>query len=353
MSAIIDQTESRASLERRRGFALLSALALGLIALTLFGAANGRADTPLADIIELLRLRAVGEETPKSLRLALVAVWDIRLPRIAMAILVGGALSVSGAVYQGLFRNPMVAPDILGVSSGAGVGATLAIALGFPSPVVHIFAFSFGMGAVALVVAISLAAGRGRSLVVMILVGVVVSSLFGALGSLIKFLASDDDTLATIVLWLMGSFAKTGSWTNVLILLGVTAAGFGPLLLVRWRMNALAFGEEEAKAMGVNVLRLRLVIVTCATLLTASSVAICGLIGWVGLLIPHLCRFVVGPNFQILLPASLLAGGLFMLGVDSLVRLALPGELPVGVVTSLAGAPLFIYVLCRSAKRWS
>jgi iron complex transport system permease protein len=302
---------------------------------------------------ELAKLRLFGLEVPTSLRQAEAVLFHIRLPRIALSVLVGAALSVSGAVYQALFRNPLVAPDILGVSSGAGVGASLAIAWGLPSPLIHLSAFVFGLGAVAFVVIVAAAVGWGRSLMVLILVGVVVSSLFTALGSLVKYLATDDQTLASMVLWLMGSFAQAGSWSNVAIVASVLTVASAPLILLRWRMNALAFGEEEARAMGVDVVRLKLVIIACATLQTATSVAVCGLVGWVGLLVPHMCRFLSGPSHQTLLPASLLAGGLFMLTVDTLVRLALPGEMPVGVVTALAGSPLFIVVLCRSSKRWS
>jgi iron complex transport system permease protein len=330
-------------------------LALGLLALTALGAVRGRVEFLLSDLWILVKAHLWGPALPDSpaYRQMEVVVFSIRLPRIFLSILVGGALSVSGAVYQNLFRNPMVAPDILGVSSGAGVGASLAIVIGFPSPLIHLTAFVFGLSAVFLVVTISQIAGHNRSLVVMILVGVVVSSLFSAFGSFLKYISSDDQSLTNIVLWLMGSFAQASSWTNVLILLGVTILAYIPLFFVSYRINALAFGEEEASSMGVNVSGLKIIIILCATLMTATATAICGLIGWVGLLIPHLCRFIVGPNFQILLPTSLLAGGLFMLLVDSLVRLVFPGEMPVGIITSLAGAPLFIYVLCRSTLKWN
>ncbi|MDR0882796.1 MAG: iron ABC transporter permease [Candidatus Adiutrix sp.] len=342
---------AKTSLRRAALMTLLLAGGLGLTALAAL--AWGRYQIPLTTMRELASLKLSQADIPPELTRPATVLFNIRLPRILLAFLVGGALSVSGAAYQSLFRNPMVAPDILGVSSGAGVGASLAIVWGWPTAALHLTAFLFGLGAVAIVLTVTRAVGRGGSLVVLILVGVVVSSLFSAVGSFIKYLNTDDQSLAVIVLWLMGSLAKAGAWINLPIMLGVTVLGILPLFLTRWQINTLAFGEEEARAMGVDVRRLRLIIVISATLLTASAVALCGLIGWVGLIIPHLARFLVGPNFRDLLPVTFLGGGLFMLLVDSVVRLALPGEMPVGIVTSVVGAPLFIYILCRSRKEWT
>jgi iron complex transport system permease protein len=312
----------------------------------------GRHDVPFATTLKLAFRELTGQPIEAQDKQAAVVLFLIRLPRILMAFLVGAALSVAGAAYQALFRNPMVAPDILGVSSGAGVGASIALVLGFSTVGFHFMAFAFGLGAVFLVLLVTRIVGHGKSLLVMILVGVVISSLFGALGSFIKYLSADDQTLTAMVLWLMGSFAKSGAWANVPVMLIAFVVGVGPLYLSRWQINALAFGEEEAQAMGVSFERLRLLIVCASTVLTASAVALCGLIGWVGLIIPHLARFLVGPNFGRLMPSVLLGGGLFMVIVDSVVRIILPGEMPVGIVTSLIGAPLFIYVLCLGRKVW-
>lgn len=275
----------------------------------------------------------------------------IRLPRVIFAILVGAALASSGAVYQGLFRNPLVSPDILGVSSGAAVGASIAIILNFNNFGVQTMAFGFGLAAVFLVVFISSLIAKGRiNLLVMVLTGVVISSLFGAFSSLLKFLADSEDKLPEITFWLMGSLARMGGYENLSVLLFVIIIALTPLFLLRYKLNALSFGEEEARAMGLNVKVYNFIIIICATLLTATCVAYCGIVGWVGLVVPHIVRFVVGANFISLLPASMLVGGLFLLVVDSIARSVLASEIPLGVITSLLGAPLFIYLLYKSKK---
>lgn len=280
-------------------------------------------------------------------------ITQIRLPRIAFAVLVGAALSASGAVYQGLFKNPLVSPDILGVSSGAAVGASIAIILSLPVLYVSLTAFGFGLAAVFAVVFLSQLIARGKlNVIIMVLSGVVISSLFGAFSSLLKFLADSENKLPEITFWLMGSLARTGGYQNVLYMLGVTALCSVPLFLLRFRLNILAFGEEEAKAMGVNVKFYSFIIICASTLLTASSVAFCGIIGWVGLIVPHIARSIVGANFNALLPASMLIGALFLLVVDTIARCAMASEIPLGIITSLIGAPVFIYLLYQSKKGW-
>ena len=280
-------------------------------------------------------------------------ITQIRLPRIAFAVLVGAALSAAGAVYQGLFKNPLVSPDILGVSSGAAVGASIAIILSLPVFYVSLTAFGFGLAAVFAVVFLSQLIARGKlNVIIMVLSGVVISSLFGAFSSLLKFLADSENKLPEITFWLMGSLARTGGYQNVLYMLGVTALCSVPLFLPRFRLNILAFGEEEAKAMGVNVKFYSFIIICASTLLTASSVAFCGIIGWVGLIVPHIARSIVGANFNALLPASMLIGALFLLVVDTIARCAMASEIPLGIITSLIGAPVFIYLLYQSKKGW-
>ena len=280
-------------------------------------------------------------------------ITQIRLPRIAFAVLVGAALSAAGAVYQGLFKNPLVSPDILGVSSGAAVGASIAIILSFPVFYISLTAFGFGLAAVFAVVFLSQLIARGKlNVIIMVLSGVVISSLFGAFSSLLKFLADSENKLPEITFWLMGSLARTGGYQNVLYMLGVTALCSVPLFLLRFRLNILAFGEEEAKAMGVNVKFYSFIIICASTLLTASSVAFCGIIGWVGLIVPHIARSIVGANFNALLPASMLIGALFLLVVDTIARCAMASEIPLGIITSLIGAPVFIYLLYQSKKGW-
>ena len=308
----------------------------------------GRFELGYSEIISIFKALINGEEVQSQNYAVLML---IRIPRVIFAVLVGAALASSGAVYQGLFRNPLVSPDILGVSSGAAVGASIAIILSFNNIGVQAMAFGFGLAAVFLVVFISSLIAKGRiNLLVMVLTGVVISSLFGAFSSLLKFLADSEDKLPEITFWLMGSLARTGGYENLSVLLVVVCVALVPLFLLRYKLNALSFGEEEARAMGLNVKVYNFIIIVCATLLTATCVAFCGIVGWVGLVVPHIVRFIVGANFITLLPVSMLVGGLFLLVVDSLARSMLASEIPLGVLTSLLGAPLFIYLLYKSKK---
>ena len=333
---------------------ILIVLFFTLIATILISLTIGRYGMPLRQILEVFAQRIAGQGVSEANKEANLVLFVIRIPRILLTIMVGAALSASGASFQGLFKNPMVSPDILGVSSAAGAGAALGILVGFPSAGVNLIAFGFGVGAVLLVLLLAKTIGRGNStLLVMVLSGVVVSSIFRALTSLAKYVADADNKLPEITFWLMGSFAKSGSRNSVLIMLVALVLGATPLLALRWRMNVLSFGEEEAKAMGINISRMRIIIVACSTLLTASSVCLCGSIEWVGLIMPHIARLFVGPNYRVLLPTAMLGGGIFMLVVDNFCRAIIPGELPVGIVTALIGAPLFIYMLFKGRRSWA
>ncbi len=305
-------------------------------------------------ILRVFMDRISGEPLDPALTEANAVIFAIRIPRILLSILVGAALSASGAAYQGLFKNPMVSPDILGVSSGASVGAIFGILLGLPTYLIHVQSFLFGMGAVIIVMTLARMVSRGSgTLLIMVLSGTVISSVFSALTSLIKYLAPADDKLPEITFWLMGSFAKAGSYRNVTIMGVVFILGAVPLFLLRWRMNVMSFGEEEARSMGVNVKAIRRIVILCATLLTASSVALCGVIGWVGLIVPHMARILVGPNYGVMMPVAMIGGGLFTLLVDNVCRTAVSGELPIGIVTAMIGAPLFIYLLFRRRRDWT
>lgn len=307
-----------------------------------------------SQINEIIRTGITGQTLAAENQTASTVLSLIRIPRIVLAVLVGAALSASGAAYQGLFKNPMVSPDILGVTGGAGVGAALALLFDFPTIGVHALSFLFGIGAVTLVLLLSRLVGRSQgTLLIMVLSGVVISSIFSALTSLIKYLADADDKLPEITFWLMGSFARSGNYQNILIMGGVLLVAGIPLFLTRWQMNVMTFGDEEAQSIGIDVRKTRLIIIGCASLLTASSVCLCGTIGWVGLIMPHITRMLVGPNYKILLPMTLLSGGLFMLIVDNVARLVVPGELPIGILTSLIGAPLFISMLFKGRSDWS
>jgi iron complex transport system permease protein len=275
----------------------------------------------------------------------------IRLPRLIAAIAAGGALAISGAAYQGLFRNPMVSPDILGVSSGAGFGAALAILLSMPAAVVQVMSFTGGISAVLVAVAVSKAIGRGNdSVLVLVLSGIVVSSLFGALLSMLKYVADPLDKLPAITYWLMGSLADI-RMRELRTVLVMVAAGAVPLMLVSWRLNVLSFGEEEARSLGLHTGMMRAVVIVCATMVTAGVISVCGIIGWVGLVVPHISRFVAGPNHRLLLPVSFLIGAAFMLAVDTVARSAVSVEIPIGIITAVAGAPFFIWVMKKSSIR--
>ncbi len=272
-------------------------------------------------------------------------IMNIRLPRVALAAVVGAALSAAGASYQGMFRNPMVSPDILGASNGAGFGAALGILLSFGYFGITVSAFLFGIGAVALAWLVS-RVSRMNATLSMVLAGIVVGSLFSAGTSFVKLVADTNDQLPAITYWLMGSLASTKK-RDLLFALIPVILGTAPLILLRWKINFLTLGEEEAKSLGINTTRLRLVIVICATLITAASVAVSGLIGWIGLVIPHFARMLFGHDYKRLLPASMLLGAAFLVVVDNIARLAAASEIPLGILTSFVGAPVFVWLMVR------
>lgn len=278
-------------------------------------------------------------------------VWDIRLPRIIAAMIVGAALSISGASFQGTFQNPLVSPDILGVSSGAGFGAAIAILFSFSTVMIQTTAFLFGLVAVILTYSLSKRL-RGNSILVMVLGGIAIGALFSAFISCIKYLADPDSKLPEIVYWLMGSLSAVNS-NNVLMIIGPVLIGFTSLLLIGWRINVLSMGDDEARALGVNTEKMRLLVIFCCTLLTASAVSISGIIGWVGLVVPHAARMIVGPDNRKLLPASISLGATFLLLVDDVCRTATSIEIPLGILTAVIGAPVFIYLLQKGYEGWS
>ena len=284
--------------------------------------------------------------TPSSVETVL---WHIRTPRIFVACLVGAALAAAGATYQGMFKNPLVSPDILGVSSGAGLGASLAIFYNLPMFYVQLFAFSGGILAV---LCVSMVASRSRNqdpILVLVLSGIAIGSLLGAGISLLKILADPFTQLPSITFWLLGSFTAVGvkelSQLTPILILGIL-----PLFLLRWRLNLLALEEDEAKSLGIPIQRTRYILIIFTTLCTASAVSITGIIGWVGLLVPHIARLLVGANFILLLPTSLLLGASFLLLTDTLARTVASIELPIGILTSACGAPFFLYLLLRGRK---
>ena len=328
----------------RRARLWLMVLAAVLLALFLVSFVLGRYDVPLWQVVRILLSKVLPLEATWSANMA-VAVLNVRLPRILLACLVGCALSAAGTAYQSVFRNPMAAPDILGASSGACFGAALAILLGLGCGAVTALACAASLSTVALVYVIARRI-RGNQVVNLLLSGIMISSLFSAGTSYIKLVADPTNQLPAITYWLMGSLSGTRMQDVTFALLPM-AAGLIPLLLLRWRVNLLTLDEEEARSMGVNTTALRLVVILCATVLTAASVSVSGMIGWVGLVIPHLSRKLVGNDCCRLLPAAMLLGAIFLLLVDNVSRNLLAVEIPIGILTAFIGAPFFIYLMTR------
>jgi iron complex transport system permease protein len=274
---------------------------------------------------------------------------QIRLPRILAAIIIGACLALAGGSFQGLFRNPLISPDILGVSAGAGFGAALAILLGSNDIVIQIFAFCFGILSVGIAYFVSMMV-KGNRILSLILAGIAVSSLTSACLSLSKYVADPNNQLPAITYWLMGSLASVNM--NSLFVAAIPMIiGMVILLLMRWRFNILAMGEEEAQAMGVDTNRARLLVTVCCTMMTAAAVCISGTIGWVGLVIPHISRMIVGPDHKRLLPVIVLLGASYLLIIDNIARTITNAEIPIGILTSMIGAPVFIYMLSRQGRK--
>ncbi|WP_376781079.1 FecCD family ABC transporter permease [Stutzerimonas nitrititolerans] len=375
-------------------------LVVALLASLLIALLAGKYPLRLADLLDSLASHLGGTSEPPAQQIETV-LWQLRLPRILTSLLVGGALAAAGAAYQGMFRNPLVSPDILGVSAGAGLGAVLGIFLGLPLPWVQLLAFVGGLLAVSLVYLLASRIRRHDPVLVLVLAGVALGTLLGAGISLLKILADPYSQLPSITFWLLGglngvSFADLASAAPLML------AGLLPLALLRWRINLLSLSDEEAAALGLNVSRIRLLLILSATLMTASAVAITGIIGWIGLVVPHMARLLVGPEFSRLLPASLLLGASFLLLTDTLMTasaVAITGiigwiglvvphmarllvgpefsrllpaslllgasfllltdtlartlagiELPLGILTALIGAPFFLLLLARGGR---
>lgn len=325
------------------GVALASLTALVVIAFSV-----GRFPVTPAQLLALFWSKVSG--SPRELPAVIgTVVFDIRGPRVLAAIAVGAALAAAGVAYQGLFRNPLVSPDILGASSGAALGAVLGIYFSLGVAAIQALAFALGLVAVAVVYTIAAALRRHDPVLVMVLAGVVIGTLLGSCVALVKYLADPYNQLPAITFWLLGSLSGvTGA--DVRAVLPAVGLGLVPLYLLRWRMNVMTLGEEEARALGVNTSRMRLAVVSAATLMTAAVVSVSGVVGWVGLVIPHFARLLVGPEFSRLLPGAMLLGAAYLLGVDTLARTAARVEVPLGVLTAFIGTPLFIWLLATAAR---
>ncbi|MEN6389167.1 MAG: iron ABC transporter permease [Syntrophomonas sp.] len=279
-----------------------------------------------------------------------IVVIRVRLPRAIMAGAVGAGLSISGAAFQGMFHNPLVSPFILGVSAGAGFGAALGIVMDGNLFMIQLLAFVFGIIAVAITYFTS-RIYKTTPILMLVLSGMVVSSLFQALLSLLKYTVDTESKLPAIIFWLMGSM---GSISMEKLLLGVLPIAIGciGLYLIRWRMNVMSMGDLEARAMGINTELLKGIIIVCTTIISSTVVAFCGIIGWVGLVIPHLCRMMVGPDHRVLLPTTLCVGAAYLIFIDNISRIISPAEVPLGILTAIIGAPFFAYLLRKTKGGW-
>jgi iron complex transport system permease protein len=348
---LLTEKISNINLKSENGF-LLKVLILSVLLITLFllSFLVGRYDISLKTIIDIFASNIFPIEQYWEDTLAMV-VQQVRFPRILLAILIGGALSVSGASYQTLFKNPMVSPDILGVSAGAGFGAALAMINGANWVGIQGSAFVFGLLAVVIAFTIANIFG-GRSFTVLILGGIVVGSFFQALLSIIKTLADTENELPAITFWLMGSLSR-GDNDDVLIMLPALGISLVLLFLFRHHINALSAGEDVAQTMGVNVNLVKIVIVSSSTLMTVASVSIAGIIGWIGLVIPHFARMIVGASYSKIAVVSFLMGGFFLLCIDNIIRGVQGVEVPLGVLTALIGTPVFAFLLTKLRKGWN
>jgi iron complex transport system permease protein len=325
----------------------VAVLALGLVlALTV-----GRYPLALGDVFDVVLAKLTGR-APQAPAVVESIVLQVRGPRVVAAMLVGAALAVAGTAFQGLFRNPLVSPDILGASSGAALGAVLGIYAALDVFAIQLVAFAGGLIAVTAVYAVGAAIRTRDPVLVLVLAGVVIGALFGAGIGVVKYLADPYNQLPAMTFWLLGSLAASNA-ADLLPLFLPIAFGTAMLVALRWRLNVMSLPEEEARALGVPTRALRIVIVAAATLVTAASVAAAGIIGWVGLVVPHLARALVGPDFARLLPTAAILGGGYLLLIDTLARTVAPVEVPLGILTALVGTPFFIWLLASVQRSWS
>ena len=335
--------------KRHRGTVAL--LGILLLVTILLSFTLGRYPVPLKELLGILGSK-LGLPIPAFWTASMEsAVWNIRLPRVLLSVLVGGCLAAAGAAYQGVFQNPMASPDILGASAGAGFGAALAILIDLSGISVTLFAFAASLLTVALVFAVSRHA-RGDRVLGLVLAGIMVSSLFQSGTSFIKLVADPGNKLPQITYWLMGSLSGA-CWADLRFVIFPVTLGLVPLLLLRWQLNVITMGDDEARALGVNAHWIRLGIVICSTLVTASAVSVSGMIGWVGLVIPHMMRRLVGSDYRHLMSASILGGGLFLLIVDNVSRNAGTSGIPIGILTAFIGAPFFLWLITGKGDHYA
>ncbi|HEX3076210.1 MAG TPA: iron ABC transporter permease [Lachnospiraceae bacterium] len=329
---------------RARNRFIILVLFLFLVALFLISIAIGKYPIKPKEVVGILGSRFLPIEPYWTNQMETIF-YHVRLPRILLAIMVGCCLSTAGASYQGIFQNPMAAPDVLGASAGAAFGAAQAIMHHAGNRMITLSAFAFSIVTVILVYLVG-RRSRGSKVLALVLAGIMVSSLFSAGTSYLKLVADPNDTLPAITYWLMGSLSGT-KIEDVAFASIPMALGLIPLFLLRWQLNMLTLGDEEARTMGVNTGLIRFLTITCATLITAASVSVSGMIGWVGLVIPHMGRRLVGNNYRHLIPVTMLLGANFLLLVDNVSRNLWTSEIPIGILTAFIGAPFFLYLIAR------
>ena len=346
----MSETETRRHKLTSNGKFQAACLLICPILVFLISLCIGRYYIPIPDLIKIIA-SAFWPVTHTWSPTMTTVVFDVRLPRLIIVALVGASLSLSGASFQGILKNPLVSPDILGVAAGAGFGAAVAILLSLNASEVQLFAFIFAMVAVGLTYGIH-SLYKGSSILILVLCGIIVGSFFSSLVSLTKYVADPENKLPAIVFWLLGSFANVTTSAVIKYSLPMIL-GIVVLLLLRWRVNVLSLEDTQAKALGLNVKRYQGVIIFFATLITASAVCVSGLISWIGLIVPHMARMIVGPNNSKVLPASILIGASYLMIIDDIARTVVSNEIPIGILTATVGAPFFGYLLLRQKAGWS
>lgn len=339
--------KARAALDNRVPLATKLVLAAVVVGVVLVSFSVGRYGIALPDLVSAVWNTLIGNADAVDPRVR-TALFNVRLPRVLMVMLAGAALAVSGAAYQGMFKNPLVSPDLLGASAGASLGACLGLLWGCNMLTVQLMAFAGGLIAVGASVWLNKMV-RYDPVLSLVLAGMLVTTLFQSGMSVVKMVADTDEKLPAITFWLMGSFSRIGRDDLGLVVLPMLI-GFAILLSQSWKLNVLSFGEEEARSMGIKTSRVRLLVIFASTLVTSCTVAVAGIVGWVGLVIPHLARTIVGPNYRRLLPASILIGAVYLLLVDDLARNLMVVEIPIGILTAVIGVPFFIVIFRHNMK---
>lgn len=312
-----------------------------IVLISLVALCMGQYSIPIREVISIL----LGKGS--TMNNAETVIWNVRLPRILLSAFAGSGLAVAGCAFQSLFSNPLATPDTLGCANGASFGAALGILLGLPSIGIQCSALLFGILAVVLVFLVTKTSQNNATIIMVILSGMVISSLFSALVSLVKYVADPNDVLPVITFWLMGSFSST-TMKSLMIGIPFIATGILIIFLMRYRLNTLSLSEDEARSLGVDLKKTRMLVIAASTMITASVVSLCGVIGWVGLLIPHISRMLFGNDNRRVVPSAILLGAIFMVAVDTVARCAVSSEIPVSILTAVIGAPVFIILLRKT-----